>query len=119
MGVWGARVGDRGGRATQQLGGKAITSPRRYALFTLVGIAGEDDLDAPDLLDPIPATSPSKEPKRDGRSGGNGSNHNVRPNPAADKTELSLALSGSLRGELLREIDLLNAENEAALCAPR
>src|SRR3954452_11782408 len=24
--------------------------PRRYALFTLVGIAGEDDLDAPDLI---------------------------------------------------------------------
>jgi len=25
---------------------------RRYALFTLVGIAGEDDLDAPDLISP-------------------------------------------------------------------
>jgi hypothetical protein len=25
---------------------------RRYALFTLVGIAGEDDVDAPDLLPP-------------------------------------------------------------------
>src|SRR3954470_15893792 len=29
--------------------GAALTSARRYALFTLVGIAGEDDLDAPDL----------------------------------------------------------------------
>jgi hypothetical protein len=29
--------------------GAALTYPRRYALFTLVGIAGEDDLDAPDL----------------------------------------------------------------------
>jgi hypothetical protein len=27
----------------------ALTYARRYALFTLVGIAGEDDLDAPDL----------------------------------------------------------------------
>jgi hypothetical protein len=29
--------------------GVALTYARRYALFTLVGIAGEDDLDAPDL----------------------------------------------------------------------
>jgi hypothetical protein len=31
--------------------GAALTYARRYALFTLVGIAGEDDLDAPDLAD--------------------------------------------------------------------
>jgi hypothetical protein len=31
--------------------GAALTYARRYALFTLVGIAGEDDLDAPDLHD--------------------------------------------------------------------
>src|ERR1700724_4095477 len=30
--------------------GAALTYARRYALFTLVGIAGEDDLDAPDLV---------------------------------------------------------------------
>src|SRR5215471_13573977 len=30
--------------------GAALTYARRYALFTLVGIAGEDDLDAPDLM---------------------------------------------------------------------
>jgi hypothetical protein len=30
--------------------GAALTYARRYALFTLVGIAGEDDLDAPDLI---------------------------------------------------------------------
>ena len=29
--------------------GAALTYARRYALFTLVAIAGEDDLDAPDL----------------------------------------------------------------------
>src|SRR5204863_6275582 len=29
--------------------GAALTYARRYALFTMVGIAGEDDLDAPDL----------------------------------------------------------------------
>ncbi|MGA7232057.1 MAG: ERF family protein, partial [Xanthobacteraceae bacterium] len=34
--------------------GAALTYARRYSLFTLVGIAGEDDLDAPDLTDPNP-----------------------------------------------------------------
>src|ERR1700693_581032 len=35
--------------------GAALTYARRYALFTLVGIAGEDDLDAPDL-EAVPGT---------------------------------------------------------------
>jgi hypothetical protein len=35
--------------ATPQRMGAALTYARRYALFALVGIAGEDDLDAPDL----------------------------------------------------------------------
>src|SRR3954465_15890614 len=43
--------------APHRMGG-ALTHARRYALFTLVGIAGEDDLDAPDLslqaVDPNP-----------------------------------------------------------------
>jgi hypothetical protein len=42
--------------ASAQRMGAALTYARRYALFTLVGIAGEDDLDAPDLgADPSPA----------------------------------------------------------------
>jgi ERF superfamily len=32
--------------------GAALTYARRYALFTLVGIAGEDDIDAPDFAAP-------------------------------------------------------------------
>src|SRR6202030_494697 len=39
--------------------GAALTYARRYALFTLVGIAGEDDLDAPDIGMPAPATGAS------------------------------------------------------------
>src|SRR5271154_5384067 len=35
--------------ATPRRMGAALTYARRYALFPLVGIAGEDDLDAPDL----------------------------------------------------------------------
>jgi ERF superfamily protein len=38
--------------ANPQRMGAALTYARRYALFTLVGIAGEDDLDAPDLCAP-------------------------------------------------------------------
>jgi ERF superfamily len=38
--------------ATPHRMGAALTYARRYALFTLVGIAGEDDLDAPDLISP-------------------------------------------------------------------
>src|SRR6266516_267284 len=38
-----------GDTASPQRMGAALTYARRYALFTLVGIAGEDDLDAPDL----------------------------------------------------------------------
>src|SRR3954471_9905459 len=44
--------------------GAALTYARRYALFTLVGIAGEDDLDAPDVgakpgRSPVRHTPPS------------------------------------------------------------
>ena len=35
--------------ATPRRMGAALTCARRYSLFSLVGIAGEDDLDAPDL----------------------------------------------------------------------
>src|SRR6266487_6393854 len=46
--------------------GAALTYARRYALFTLVGIAGEDDLDAPDLISPSqPASGPERNPSRD------------------------------------------------------
>jgi hypothetical protein len=34
--------------------GAALTYARRYALFTMVGIAGEDDLDAPDIANDRP-----------------------------------------------------------------
>ena len=37
--------------------GAALTYARRYALFTLVGIAGEDDLDAPDLNGKVDAAA--------------------------------------------------------------
>src|SRR5205809_3779785 len=44
--------------------GAALTYARRYALFTLVGIAGEDDLDAPDLPVAAVSSEAQKNPSR-------------------------------------------------------
>src|SRR5437667_2830586 len=44
--------------------GAALTYARRYALFALVGIAGEDDLDAPEILtEPAPDTPDDIHPR--------------------------------------------------------
>lgn len=48
--------------------GAALTYARRYALFTLAGIAGEDDMDAPDLAAP-PAQAPGSEKPPPGKKG--------------------------------------------------
>jgi ERF superfamily len=45
--------------ANPQRMGAALTYARRYGLFTLVGIAGEDDLDAPDICMPAPQPGPA------------------------------------------------------------
>jgi hypothetical protein len=50
--------------ATPHRMGASLTYARRYALFTLVGIAGEDDLDAPDLMTPTNKTPSPVTPKR-------------------------------------------------------
>ncbi|QPF90243.1 ERF family protein [Bradyrhizobium commune] len=48
--------------------GAALTYVRRYALFALVGIAGEDDLDAPDVIVGAPAaTDPANAPRLKGK----------------------------------------------------
>jgi hypothetical protein len=110
--------------------GAALTYARRYALFTLVGIAGEDDLDAPDLVAPTPANSLANTPNLDSGSGGNschhrgtagtaGRNGTKRAGSVACRTELSTALSASLREELLREIDSLDSSDDAALWSQR
>src|SRR5215831_13334721 len=99
--------------------GAALTYARRYALFTLVGIAGEDDLDAPDLVAPTPPTSQSKTPNRDSRTNINGRNHSKLASNRGCQSELSASLSGSLRDELLREIESLKSGDDAALWAQR
>ena len=70
--------------ATPHRMGAALSYARRYALFSLVGIAGEDDLDAPDLL-PEPSPAVTTDPSQgapNGREPPNGSIHRPRqPKP--------------------------------------
>jgi hypothetical protein len=104
--------------------GAALTYARRYGLFTLVGIAGEDDLDAPDLTGPTPD---SEEPRIKTNDNGGHRKDFERAGRTDPKNRgapslqpaLSAALSASLRDELLREIENLNAPDEAALWAQR
>ena len=107
--------------------GAALTYARRYALFTLVGIAGEDDLDAPDLIGPVPQTETLNIESKSVANGGEPTSSNRRAGRArANKfssplpnSELSVALSASLRTELLREIEGLGTADDAALWAQR
>src|SRR5262245_34312002 len=75
--------------ANPQRMGAALTYARRYALFTLVGIAGEDDLDAPDLCTSPPATGA---PSRSRRAGPPGPGETERPpgGPAGETPGLRL-----------------------------
>ena len=96
--------------------GTALTYARRYALFTLVGIAGEDDLDAPDICTPGPVTessigriqTPSQAP-------GNGG---MRATPKTGSTViLSAEESAALRDRLLNEITALRSQDSATIWA--
>src|SRR6202046_1087841 len=73
--------------AAPQRMGTALTYARRYALFTLVGIAGEDDVDEPDL-DAIPG--PSKPDRPDG-AGSNGHAPSVVPSEVRRRTPSRVA----------------------------
>src|SRR5580700_1162324 len=59
--------------------GAALTYARRHALFTLVGIAGEDDLDAPDIAAPISQKSEPTNPKGGGGKLNGGPINSVAP----------------------------------------
>src|SRR6266699_5370451 len=93
--------------------GAALTYARRYALFTLVGIAVEDDLDAPDLNGrPQPGgaanvgTTPVLAARhRSRRPGGNG---NDRGRPTLDPDG-----SAVLRDQLVREVASVGSAAEA------
>ena len=100
--------------ANPQRMGAALTYARRYALFTLVGIAGEDDLDAPDLGTPSaprPVVGSAIVPSpRSGRGSGNGR--------AGVRTALPVTLdpvqSAILRDQLLSDIEALASADHAS-----
>ena len=95
--------------ASPQRMGAALTYARRYGLFTLVGIAGEDDLDAPDLsIEPV--GPPAEARAQRSRKPSNGS---VR------KPILAPASSAALRDQLIAEISGLREEEELAQWAHR
>jgi ERF superfamily len=106
--------------ANPQRMGAALTYARRYALFTLVGIAGEDDLDAPDLcagptgperaLQPSNDNSPGQ-PRRTGNGRGRGS---VKSEP---RVILNSAQSAELRDKLLINVANLASADLAAAWA--
>ena len=115
--------------------GAALTYARRYALFTLVGIAGEDDLDAPDLDEPSPASS--RAPKPITHNTGNGSlngglngsqrHSSRRPNEKASqassnnllKTALEASVSATMCERMLAELETLSSPDDAATWAHR
>ena len=108
--------------------GAALTYARRYALFTLVGIAGEDDLDAPDIAAPVSQRPEPATPKASSHK----INGSVPPTVAPPMTRLrkgqetrsakpALAadLSAALRQQLVAEISDLGSSDDAALWAHR
>jgi ERF superfamily len=112
--------------------GAALTYARRYALFTLVGIAGEDDLDAPDLGEGSQSgiNQPSRSsygPQPDGHA-----THATQVTGAALKTRgdrkplvrdskpvLAADQSAALRDRLLAELENLKSADEATTWAHR
>jgi hypothetical protein len=109
--------------------GAALTYARRYALFTLVGIAGEDDVDAPDLLPPEQQASKPSEPGGGGNGRLNGGHLHAPQSPAARRNgkvqtnpaepPLGAEASATLRDRLLGEINELAGGDDAALWAHR
>jgi ERF superfamily len=111
--------------ASPQRMGAALTYARRYALFTLVGIAGEDDLDAPDLCDGPRLPTPSADehslkpmdgpPRLPRRMPGNGQARDGRKGETP--VTLDPQQSAALREKLLTELANITSANLAAAWA--
>ena len=115
--------------------GAALTYARRYALFTLVGIAGEDDLDAPDLQDgPVESASPANPGALDGGGPdvggrlqkspsqvrqGNGVSTRARSITPLASTILTAAQSAELRAQLIGELDTITTAEQAQVWASK
>jgi hypothetical protein len=102
--------------------GAALTYARRYALFTLVGIAGEDDVDAPDLTACSPAAGSDVDPRQHrfslpSREFGNG---RLRSSIRGKTPEvLDESQSATLRDKLLAEVASLTSAEFAITWATK
>jgi hypothetical protein len=118
--------------ATPHRMGAALTYARRYALFTLVGIAGEDDLDAPDLVAPDSPRSDVRTGSANGRGNGLLDSHprseppspvsrrdRKQPFSAVSSPKLDPRASVRLRDQMIADIANLATGDEAALWAHR
>jgi hypothetical protein len=103
--------------------GAALTYARRYALFALVGIAGEDDLDAPDLQSPMSEIDAEGTKVNGGQLNGGGE-RTAKPEVTIRRAEtpkaptanpvLGLHASAKLRERLIEEIRAIGSGDEAA-----
>ena len=105
--------------------GAALTYARRYALFAIVGIAGEDDLDAPDLLAPSEAKSrtaftsgPNTKGNGQARSGPTASGRR-QPAPRPAAAALTPDQSAQLRTRFLAELGALGTTDQLTEWAQR
>jgi hypothetical protein len=109
-------------RGPQRMGA-ALTYARRYALFALVGIAGEDDLDAPDLNTTEPAKA--EKPRLNQQTGSNGGQKTIRAdsrsrrNTHSGNGRLQGQLSAVLRDQLVGELTAISSADTAAIWARR
>ena len=89
--------------------GAALTYARRYALFTLVGIAGEDDLDAPDMsFQMVPSGTQKGPAMRANGSDGPGP-------PASKRTVQDARVEQSRKSAMSAKDPILAAEASATL----
>ena len=102
--------------ATPQRMGAALTYARRYALFTLVGIAGEDDLDAPDLCEGPPSLLPSAVDRSFKPKGTPGNGHG-RGGRKSESITLDPEQSAALREKLLAQVGNITSADLAAAWA--
>src|SRR5260370_6149271 len=110
--------------ASAQRMGAALTYARRYALFTLVGIAGEDDLDAPDLSTVAKAEGELPRADYQTHSGGNGGLASRAPrggnnSAASARSVIAPDESATVRERLVAELSAINTADEAAVWAQR
>jgi hypothetical protein len=103
--------------ASPQRMGAALTYARRYALFTLVGIAGEDDLDAPDLTACGPATAGAFDPRQNRFPSGDSGNGRLQGATKRTVAVLDADRSAALRDNLLAEVASLTSADSAVTWA--